>query len=87
MSAEHHGRDDPSVHGGSGVRQAIAAQEAHADSALQQTRRHLSARRRADSHVPSRRHAQESHHRGARARPAHQAQGIICVLSPTIQLP
>jgi len=46
---------------GAGVRQAVKTQEARRDTTVQQERRHLQARRRAVSSLPSRRHAKVAH--------------------------
>lgn len=75
MSPEYHRGDDPGVHGGGGVREAVQAQEADPDPTVQQTRGHLSAGRRAVPHVPRGRHEEVAHHRGPRPRSAHQEEG------------
>ncbi|XP_046987538.1 uncharacterized protein LOC124589717 isoform X1 [Schistocerca americana] len=75
VPAEHLRRHDTGVHGGHRVRQAVAAQEADADAAVQPARRHLPAGRLPLPHVPRRRHAQVAHCRGARARPDHPQEG------------
>lgn len=74
MPAEHRGRHDPGVHGGRGVRQAVQAEEAHADAVVQQERGDLPAGRYPVSDVPRRRYAQVAHHRGARPGAADQEE-------------
>ena len=64
-----------SIYGGHRVRQALAAEEAHADPAVLAQCCHLPEGRTALSHVPRGRHEEEPHHRGPRPRPDDQAKG------------
>ena len=57
------------LHGGRGLLEADAAQDAGADASLQPQRRHQPARRPAVPHVPRRRYAQVAHHRHQHPRP------------------
>jgi len=54
VSAEHRGRNDPSVHGGRSVREAVQAEKTYSDTVVQQKRRNLSKRRHSVSHVSRR---------------------------------
>lgn len=84
MPAEHYGSDDPSVHGGRGVRQTVPPEEAHADFAVQPARRDLPAGRTVVSDVPGGRHEEEPHHRGAREGAAHQEEGQWTTLNSVL---
>ena len=57
------------LHGGRGVFEIDAAENARPDADVQPERGHLPARRPAVSHVPRRRHAKVTHHRCSHSRP------------------
>lgn len=71
MRAVHHGGDDPVLHGGHRVREAVSAQEPFADAHVQPLRLHVPQGLQALLHVQGGRHEEVAHHRSQDQRASH----------------